>query len=319
MRAFRPIPLVLIGALLGLATGCEKERRVPYIVPRLQNWPQPYEGKRGLTLHAFSAGSLDILGAALLKGGSLTQRRQLPVLAYVLQHPKQGLVVINTGLSGRFSKGNGDLGGLLGLTADVRLGPGQDLLSQMKVAKLSPERVRWVILSDLRFIHSGEVEAFPEARVVVSRVEHQEADRRGSEYDPSDFDDVENWKLIDFDGAKPVGTLRAAIDLFGDGTCLLVDARGRTAGGLGVLIRLRSRAVFLADGLAPVPETLRWTTPPASLEDPDAWWEGIWRLKKFEDLEPALLVVPGHSEDELRESALKNVVVHDFAAPSPQS
>lgn len=316
MLALRPIHLLLLGALLAFTVGCEKERRVPYIAPKLENWPQPYAGKRGLKLHSFSVGSLDILEAALLKGGSLTRRRTLPVLAYVLEHPKQGLVVIDTGLSHRFSEDDADVGGLLGMTVDARLEPGRDLPSQMKAAKLPPEKVRWVILSDLRFGNAGEIEAFPDARVVVSRAEHQEAYQGGGEYNRADFDDVESWKFVDFDDAKPVGTLQAAIDLFGDETCLLVDASGRTAGGIGVLVRLRSRAVFLADGLAPVPETLRYAAAPASLQDPDAWWEKIWRLKRFNDLEPALLVVPGHSNDDLRDAALKDVVMHEIEATS---
>jgi hypothetical protein len=188
----------------------------------------------------------------------------------------------------------------------------------MKAAKLSPEKVRWVILSDLRLTHAGEVEAFPEARVVVSRAEHQSAYQGRGEYVPSDFDDVESWKLLDFDDAKPLGTLQAAIDLFGDGSCLIVDTRGRTEGGIGVLLRLRTHGVFLADGLAPVPETLRYAAAPASLSDADAWWDRIWRLKRFKDLEPALLVIPDHSDQELRSAApLNEIVVHDFETLSP--
>jgi glyoxylase-like metal-dependent hydrolase (beta-lactamase superfamily II) len=317
MHGFRPVSLLLIGAVLGFSAGCEQERRVPYIVPKLQNWPQPYQGKAGLQLHVFSAGALDVLEAALLKGGSLTQRRQLPVLAYVLKHPQQGLVVINTGLPHRFSEGDVDVGGLLGMTVDARLEPGQDLPSQMKAANLAPDKVRWVILSDLRLVNAGEVEAFPKARVVVSRIAHQNADQGSSESARPDFDDVESWKFVDFEDAKPVGTLRAAIDLFGDASCLIVDARGRTEGGVGVLLRLPGHAVFLADSLAPVPETLRYAASPASLDDADAWWDGIWRLKRFNDLEPALLVVPGHSDEALRNAPRKEIVVHGFESTSP--
>jgi glyoxylase-like metal-dependent hydrolase (beta-lactamase superfamily II) len=113
-----------------------------------------------------------------------------------------------------------------------------------------------------------------------------------------------------------VGTLRASIDLFGDGSCLIVDAHGRTEGGLGVLLRLRNHAVFLADSLAPVEETLRYVATPTSLSDAEFWWGEIWRLKKFKDLEPALRVVPGHSDEELRNIRAKEVVVHDYETTS---
>jgi glyoxylase-like metal-dependent hydrolase (beta-lactamase superfamily II) len=166
-------------------------------------------------------------------------------------------------------------------------------------------------------MHTGELEAFPKARVVVSRIEHQNANVGGKEYARADFDDIESWKFVDFDDAKPVGTMQAAIDLFADESCLIVDAAGRTKGGLAVLLRLPTRAVFLADSLAPVSETTRYAASPAALSDPDAWWDGIWRLKRFKDLEPALLVVPGHSDEELRDAGLKEIVLHDFETTSP--
>ena len=318
MRAYPSRP-VLVLALLCAAHGCEEQRRVPYIAPTLHNWPQPYEGQPRLTLHVFEVGSLAKTTGLLPRPGSKTRRRQRSVVAYVLEHPREGLVVIDTGLSHHLAEDAKDyLGGLLGMTVHTELHEGEDLPSQMRAANLKQEAVRWVILSILRFPQAGDIEAFAQARLVVSRTEHEGARQGGMDYVQREFDDAERWELVDFNEAEPLGTMPAAVDLFGDGSCMLLDARGPTEGNLAVLIRLASRPVLLAGDLAPEPRNLRYPAVPGSLHDRDAWWDRIWHLKRFQDLEPALLIVPGNDPDSIRTAALPEIKWHEFTpAPTP--
>lgn len=314
--------LAIAALLLGALPACEDDRRVPYIAPELHDWPARYEGRRGLALHIFETGTLEVPEAFLLRGGSLARRRTLPVFAYVLAHPKQGLVLWNTGLR----RGEGEdesraRESMLDLGTRVASAPGQDLASQMRAAGLAPGKVRWVVLSNLRRKHTGEIGAFPEARVVVSRAEHRAA-QSDSSYRTADFDQVASWRFLDLDEARPLGTMPAALDLFGDGSCLLLDASGPTPGNLALLIRLPTRPLLLAGDLAPVEETLRHAAEPARLSDRDAWWERIWQLKRFRDLDPKLLVVPEHDLEALRTANLAEVRIHeppagDRRAPTP--
>lgn len=299
MRAPRPGGLRLwVAALIcasTLAAGCEEQRRVPYIRPELHDWPRPYRGVRRLRLHVFQTGTMTMAGAMVVKGGGLTRQRELPVWAYVLEHPKQGPVVIETGLDpGLLEEGSKGLGPILDATVSLDLRAGEDLQAQMRAAGLSPEKVRWVLLSNLRFYHAGAADAFPDAQVVVSRAEHEAARRNGGAYGPVDVEKVSKWELlsVDVDG-QPLGTMTSAVDLFGDGSCMVIDAAGPTPGNLAFLLRLPTRPLLLAGDLAPVEETLRYAAEPASLRDPESWWQNIWRLKRFDDLEPELLVLPG--------------------------
>lgn len=307
--------MLLLASLTMAIAACQEERRVPYVAPKLSNWKQPYRGTKGLKLHVFRTGTL-IRAAGLPLGEGLWKERKLPVLAYVLEHPREGLVVIGTGLN-RNTRNRSDRRRpeILRRPISAELRPGEDLPSQMRQAGLRPEKVRWVLLPNLRFHHTGEVEAFPQARVVIAQAE-RERNERSKEYIEREIDMVENWKFVDFDEAQPLGTMRAALDLFGDGSCMLVDARGPTPGTVAFLIRLPTRPVILAGDFAPTEESLRYAAAPASLSNADAWWDHIWRLKRFVDLEPALLAVLGHEPDALRKASLPEVRWHEFAEPA---
>jgi hypothetical protein len=52
---------------------------------------------------------------------------------------------------------------------------------------------------------------------------------------------------------------------------------------------------------------------PGLLFDRDAWWEKIWRVKKFKDLVPALLILPDHEWTAVEAAKTKDIVLHPFS------
>jgi N-acyl homoserine lactone hydrolase len=291
---------------LGLA-GCEQERRVPYIPPTLANWPQPYHGVAGLKVHVFVTGYLDIPEALVLRGGSLTRTRRLPIPAVLIEHPKQGLVLFNTGTGAQPGTASGGWLDLLE-SATAR---GEGVKAQLQRAGFRPDAVHWVVLSTMRADHTGEVESFPNARVVVAKAEYEYARQAPAGYAARDFDDVASWKFLDFEAAKPLGTFLAHVDLFGDGSCLALDASGTTPGTLALLLRLPRQPVLLADDLAAVEENLRYAAQPAAVADMDEWWDHIWRLKRLKDRVPELIVLLGHDVEAARRATTKEIIFHE--------
>ena len=291
--------------LLGAA--CESEPRVPYISPKLENWPQPYRGVAGLKLHAFTTGYLSMPEALLFRGGSLTRSRHVPVPAFVIEHPKQGLVLFGTGLDPSWAQETGSTGfGLLG--PEPHAVAGGDLRSQMQQVGLQPAAVRWIVLSSLQRQHAGEVEAFPEARVVTATAEREALGQDGADLEL--VDDVLSWKYVDFDNAKPLATLPAAVDLFGDGSLVVLDVRGATPGTMALLVRLPRAPVLLAGELIVLREQLRFVVQPAAAANRAEWWDRAWRLKRFQDLVPELSVVPGYDLTPLEARVGRDVKVH---------
>ena len=296
------------------AGGCENDLRVPYIPPTLANWPQPYRGVAGLKVHVFNTGYLRVPEALVLRGGSLTRKRDLAVPAVLIEHPQQGLVLFNTGLNPK-PKDTSPAPEWLNAFLGAEVLPGKDVTTQLRDAGFNPQAVRWIVLSNLRSDHTGEVESFPQARVVVTKVEREYAQRGSRGYDPSSFGDVANWKFIDFASTTGVATFPVHVDLFGDGSCLLLDASGSTPGALALLVRLREQPLMLADGFASVDDQVRYAAQPAAAADLHQWWEHIWRLKRFKDLVPDLIVLPGHDLSSIGTLHSRDIVVHPFAPP----
>lgn len=307
--------IALLPAFFVSLCGCEREAdlRVPYIPPALANWPQPYRGVAGLTAHVFNTGYVRAPEALIVQGGSLMRMRDLAVPAVVIAHPKHGLILFNTGLRPEKDKGAWPSGWMRVVGVDVR--PGTDLKSQMETAGLKPDAVRWIVLSSLRFDRAGEVESFPHARVVTTKAEREYASEQSRSYAPDLVDDVAEWKLVDFASTGGLGTFPTHVDLLGDGSCLLLDATGSTGGALAMVVRLAGRPLVLADGLASIEEQVRYAVRPAAAYDMRQWWDHIWRLKRFKDLVPDLVVLPGHDLRPLLALHHPNIVVHEISPP----
>jgi len=310
--------LCILGFLLG---GCEREPRIPYIPPTLANWPQPHRGVPGLKIHVFNSGTVRIRDALLLRGGSLTRMRELPVPVFVIEHPKEGLILFNSGLPAEIPKAAAGWLSWLGVSLGAEVVPGEALPAQLRRAGLSPDRVRWIVFSTLRFDHTGGATRFPKAHAVVAKAEHEYALSTPASEVASDVEAIDEWKLIDFEGAAPLATFPAHVDLFGDGSCLLIDVSGSTPGTLAMLVRLSHQAVFLADDLAPVEESVRYALQPVSAYDAARWWDHIWRLKRFKDLVPELIVVPGHDLGPVQRVHVPEIIVHEshVAPPTPRA
>src|SRR5262245_22437057 len=235
-----------------LLAACEKPLRLPYITPELQHWPKPYRGTPGLRLHVFSTGKIELPAKVVYGDGSVLGNQTTDILVFVLEHPRQGLVLFGTGLNHDLASNAERHGGrLLTTIGKLKVAKGQDILSQLQTAKLPVEKVHRLILPDLRFDHAGEVESFSAAQVFVTAEEYNAATDQADQLSvASEYDQVRTWKFIDFTGAEPLGTFRAHRDLFGDGSVLLIDVAGATPRGLAALIRLPSGPVVLCGNLA---------------------------------------------------------------------
>jgi glyoxylase-like metal-dependent hydrolase (beta-lactamase superfamily II) len=302
-----------------LLAACEKPLRLPYITPELQHWPKPYRGTPGLRLHIFSTGKIELPTKVVFGDGSVLGKQTMDILVFVLEHPRQGLVLFGTGLNhGLVSNAERHGGRLLTTIGRPKVAKGQDILSQLQTAKLPLEKVHHLILPDLRFDHTGGAESFSAAQVIVTVEEHNAVtDQEDQLSIASEYDQVRTWKFIDFTGAEPLGTFRAHRDLFGDGSVLLIDVAGATPGGLAALIRLPTGPVILCGNLAWTKEQYLYARLPGLLFDREAWWEKIWRLKKFKQLVPELIVLPDHDWAAAEAAKTKDMILHAFPDKLP--
>jgi N-acyl homoserine lactone hydrolase len=314
---------LLVACIAFAAAACQEPRRIPRVEPELANWTQPYRGLEGLKIHVFDTGSFELPEAVVYGGGSWFKKRRMTASAFVIEHPTAGLIVFDSGLSPALVENPARYAGrLVSMLLEFHVRAGQDLVSQMRAAGLNPDDVRYVVPSDLHFDHTGTLESFHNATLVVAAKELAFATAKPGWLPnfvvPEDFDDMTKRVEIDYDHGEPYATFFAHHDLLGDGSIILVDLRGHTPGSQGMIVRASPDPVLLAGDAAWVEESWRYAAMPLWADDPDLWWEQIWRIKKFVQLVPSAVVIPGHDLTPLTRTLEPAIVMHEFVPGDEQ-
>jgi glyoxylase-like metal-dependent hydrolase (beta-lactamase superfamily II) len=171
------------------------------------------------------------------RGGRGWAPVRMPVAVAVVER-RDGLVLIDAGWSRRTCAFPDDDPGLayrLLMGLDVK--PEDAIASQLLSLGYSPGDVKHVVATHLHLDHIGGVFDFPSATLHAATPEWASlryGRLRG--YVP-ELASRERVTLHDFDGPGALG-FAAGHDLFGDGTVLLLDARGHTAGSVAVAVKL---------------------------------------------------------------------------------
>lgn len=119
-----------------------------------------------------------------------------------------------------------ELGVLRKQTLGVVLRAGDSALSQLSARGIPRDRVTHIVATHLHLDHIGGAVDFPNAEVVCGAAEYPAwKEKSSSGYRPKDLS--KSGKIRPVDVSHPV-------DLFGDGSIVLVNAPGHTRGGLFV-------------------------------------------------------------------------------------
>lgn len=315
----RPVPFFVSAASLAFVLTCLCSCHEPLPVPRidasLDGWAQPYAGVQGLKVHAFRTGAIRSVEGAVYAGGSWTTRTMMGAWAYVIEHPQHGLIVFDTGLSTRARTEPEHFVGWLGARLGLLDVPEHASLSeQMRSMNLDPREVHLVVLSHLHFDHTGDIAAFPNAKVVVAQAEKEWAEagvRRIDFVDADALEGMQRWQTIDYENEKPLATFVASHDFFGDGSVVGVELSGHTPGDQGLLVKAPEAPLLITGDAAWTDKSWRWTARPLYAYDMSRWWEQIWRINKFAMVEPRVVVVPSHDDAVIAAIAVPSFVVHD--------
>lgn len=179
-------------------------------------------------------GSLCPFGKSFINGeGTWRDRGYLPCVCLLLVTSK-GLILIDTGLgSADIRKPYRRLGALRYASLAPTLTLAQTAKEQIKALGYQPEDVRDIICTHLDVDHIGGASDFPWARVHVSTLEFEEAQRR-SRYSKPQIKAIRNWQLHPSFGEVWFGfqAVRPVID--GLDQIVLVPLPGHSKGQLGV-------------------------------------------------------------------------------------
>jgi len=169
----------------------------------------------------------------------------VPIHAYLLEHPREGLVLFDAGIcSDQAHRHSQYYRGILRLILDedeYAQEPDETLPQQLKRLGFRSDDVRTVILTHLHEDHVGGLRDLTKAKVVVSKAEW---DARRVKmfgfipmfYEPS-FGFVEHWERVSFDSGA-FHTFDRSQDLFRDGTVRPLPTPGHTPGHTCTLVEM---------------------------------------------------------------------------------
>ncbi|MDD5301866.1 MAG: hypothetical protein PHS14_02070 [Elusimicrobia bacterium] len=267
----------------------------------------------GLRVEIFVIGEGKVRGNLLSELKSPESRLTPPLTVVLIRHPKEGALLFGAGLPE-------DLGGLGArrlrgsALSPFKVSPGRDIVSRLAAQGVKPEDVRTVILPDLAPEWAGRAGAFPNATIILSSQAWTNPKRRALERDmpdPRAFIPEERLKLQDFSQSPPYGTFDHGIDLFKDGTVILIDLDGGAAGGMGAWINLDSGPMLLTGPAAFVYDNIFDAALPDKkfVVDISSFAWNARAMNQASEAAPRLVILPAHDLSTLKLSPRPDITL----------
>jgi glyoxylase-like metal-dependent hydrolase (beta-lactamase superfamily II) len=241
---------------------------------------------------------------ALGVGVPARDRIRVPVVGFLLEHPSAGPVLVDTGFhrsvavgpSGERARNLGSIGRVMSRAVQMR--PEQTVLEQLGALGIGAGEIPLVVMTHLHFDHASALCDFPDATVLLARAEWDSATGRGAAlrgYSRAQLDPRPSYVTVDFAAqGTPDGPFTRTLDVFGDGSLMLVSTPGHSAGHLSIVVRLAGREALLTGDAAYTLGTLRGDERPWRSEDGAAFERSLAELRAWDREHPGALVVPGH-------------------------
>ncbi len=291
----RRIALVLGGllcALVGLLAVLIPYRPVLVVGPTVKDTALSLEDAiPGLRLYVFNTGANRM--SSLLVGPSPPWRA---APAFVIEHPGRGLVAFDLGLSHDVAEqGEEAIAPPVGWLMESRGRLGLTLDAQMREAGLSPNDVHHVVISHLHEDHTGVADEFAHAVFIAGPGTRE----RMVEGTHSAFHSgvVPEWREVHFEEEENVariGPFDSSIDLFGDGSIVLVyGGGGHTSEDLMALVNLESGPVLLTGDAVVHFDWLESDDVERIASDPERAAVVRNRVRSLRQ-SGAALIIPGH-------------------------
>jgi N-acyl homoserine lactone hydrolase len=225
---------------------------------------------------------------------------EVPVQAFLVEHPSAGLVLVDTGFHASVAveprQGMGRLGSLI--FKDVKMDPRQALPAQLRELGFDPGDVGTVLLTHLHSDHASGIAQFPDATFVLSAQEWRAAaeSRQTEGYIRRQFDHAFDYRTLDFesDDADSFATFGRAVDVFGDGSVRMLFTPGHTAGHCSVLLRLKDRNALLTGDAAYTERALKETAVPYRMGDEHRFRRSLREIQLYLEGAPNTLTITGH-------------------------
>ncbi|MBA2320696.1 MAG: MBL fold metallo-hydrolase [Deltaproteobacteria bacterium] len=265
------------------------------------SWEPDRAALPDVSIRALHVATIEMAEKHVVSGGKGKDGQRAPVTVYVLEHPTEGLVLIDAGYGRRTLADPLDYPGKL-VNRLLELEMKTTLADRLGDIGRDIGDVRHAVLTHLHHDHSGGVEDLPpETTVWISEREAYAGDRRRplGGYDPSPYT-TRKFRYFPFVGAGAYGPFAHHADLFGDGSVIVLDAPGHTMGEVCVLVNRPTKSYLFTGDAAWVDRNWQEPIPVGALPARLVVWdwrrsyEQLWRIHEWAETHPELTVIAGH-------------------------
>lgn len=202
-----------------------------------------------IRLYAFSSGALTIGKGVLQNFATMDPPIVIPVGFYVVKHPK-GNILFDTGNNDKLiTDPNWWPAGLQGLKPAMT--PEVAIDFQLKKIGLTPDDIKYVVVSHLHLDHGGNVGKFPNSTIVVQKSEIRNAfwpeEGTGGPYIIGDVMPLRAANS-NYPNAQKMLQLEGDLDLFGDGSVIVKRWVAHTPGSQMMTVKLRNSGLAILTG-----------------------------------------------------------------------
>jgi glyoxylase-like metal-dependent hydrolase (beta-lactamase superfamily II) len=279
--------------------------------PQAATLPLP-GGKDGATVrvHPVSTGTaMYPVDALYRRGGRLaalhalgvgSEKVEIPIPTFIVEHPGAGLMLIDTGFHASLAVDpKANLGPVLGRLFTPRMGPDDALPDQLRARGFDPKDVKLVVMTHLHVDHASGVAQFPDATFVVSMREwHSATEEKGltAGYVRRQFDHAFDWRTVEFDSdeVNSFSTFGRSHDLFGDGSVRLAYTPGHTLGHMSVIMRTSAGNFIVVADAAYTMRTLEESVMPYGAHDEHEFRRSLKEVQRYIEQTPDAIVSVGH-------------------------
>jgi N-acyl homoserine lactone hydrolase len=243
--------------------------------------------------------------------GFKSKRIEIPIPAFIVEHPSAGLFLIDTGFHASVAvDAKKNMGPILGRLFNTTMGPSDGMPDQIRARGLDPRAVKYVVMTHLHVDHASGVAQFPDATFIVTSREWKAAtDEKGltGGYVKRQFDHAFDWRTVDFDGdeVNSFSSFGRTLDLFGDGSVRLAYTPGHTLGHMSVVLRTKDAEFLVVADAAYTMRTLRESAMPFGAHDEHEFRRSLKEVQRYIEQTPSAVVCVGHDLEAFR--ALKPV------------
>jgi glyoxylase-like metal-dependent hydrolase (beta-lactamase superfamily II) len=240
---------------------------------------------------------------------------KFPSLVGVIIHPREGVILFDVGYSqGFLDKTKQWPYVLYGMMTPVFYDERQSAANQLRARGIKPEDVKTVLLSHFHADHIGGARDFPNARFVCYQNAYQKV--RGKTgfaalqqaflpgLLPDDFEArtifAEDRPLIDI--SDFYAPFEQGVDLFGDGSVVVVPLPGHAHGHYGAVIATEPAPTFLVADACWLSKAYRENLLPHPLANmvfanPAAYRASLEKIHTLHRNRPQIRILPSHCQE----------------------